>query len=203
MFVKDEEDEIVKPNTPKSDHSNSNSKTSREDGVKYNHPCNPELNSNEASVINELSNKDDNSYLEKENAPFKRDGCKTRKMSMFKRVTSMENLKSFKERQRKYIKKNTNTKPESNELDLPVGTRVRIANQRLSNVETELRYECILCNSTYSSKRALDKHSLIHGDKKFKCEKCEKEFLRLEKLLEHSKLHHSKEKPKPVRLNLL
>ncbi|XP_033224435.1 zinc finger protein 93-like [Belonocnema kinseyi] len=202
LFVKNEEDEIEKPNSPKSDHSNSNSKTSSEDGVKYNHNCDPELNSNSASVTNELTNKDDSPQLEKENAPFKRDGCKTRKMTLFKRVTSMENLKSFKERQRKYIKKNTNTRPESNEMAFPVGTRVRNANQRLSNEVTEQRYECTVCNSTYSSKRALDKHSLVHDDKKFKCEKCEREFLRLEKLLEHSKLHHSKEKPKPVRCKI-
>ncbi|XP_015591567.1 zinc finger protein 502 isoform X2 [Cephus cinctus] len=140
--------------------------------------------------------------LHKERLPFKRETYRTRRISMFKRMTSMENLKNFKERQRQYIKKNVNTKHDSADTDsaLPGVTYIRA--QRIANIDSDLAYKCTKCNRSYSSKKSLDRHFLTHNDKKYKCEKCDKQFFRLDKLLEHGKLHEFKEKPKPVRCSI-
>lgn len=176
------------------DYSEGNSKAVSEIEIeKFDYSCDNEININEESVANE---KEEISQIEKENAPYKKEGCKTRKMSVFKRVTSMENLKNFKERQRQYIKKNV--KSDQNEIESPVKKRVRGTNQRLTNEESEMNFECTVCNSTFPSKRSLDKHSLTHDEKKYNCDKCDKEFSTHDKLLEHSKLHQPKEKSKPV-----
>ena len=197
LLVKDE-DEVEKSNSSKKDETNINSSTENEIDVKYIDLFDTKIINNEVSATNESLKKDEITLVEKENAPFKREGCKTRKMTMFKRVTSMENLKSFKERQRQYIKKNTNAKPEPNELDPPVSKKMGSASQRLSNLDSTLRYECNTCSTTFSSKRSLERHSTIHDGKKLRCGKCDEEFLRLDKLLEHCKSHQSKEKLKPV-----
>ncbi|XP_023289895.1 zinc finger protein 568-like [Orussus abietinus] len=128
---------------------------------------------------------------------------KTRRISMFKRITSMENLKNSKERQRQFIKKNVNAKHEFLDQNMtPIRNNLRRRPKRESNHRTEPLLECIKCNRSYSSKKSLDRHVLTHKNDKFKCEKCEKQFLRQDKLLEHGKLHESKEKPKSVDCNI-
>ncbi|XP_043482597.1 zinc finger protein 595-like [Leptopilina heterotoma] len=198
LLPKTEELQIEKSNSVNDDYSEGNSKAVSEIEIeKFDYSCDNEININEASVANE---KEEISQIEKENAPYKKEGCKTRKMSVFKRVTSMENLKNFKERQRQYIKKNV--KSDQNEIESPVKKRVRGTNQRLTNEESEINFECTVCNSTFPSKRSLDKHSLTHDEKKYNCDKCDKEFSTHDKLLEHSKLHQPKEKSKPVRCKI-
>ncbi|KAF3424397.1 hypothetical protein E2986_05245 [Frieseomelitta varia] len=109
---------------------------------------------------------------------------RTRRMTMFKRVTSIENLKNHKERQRQYIKKNTVIKWD-NAADI-------------NKVDSRSSYNCPKCTRCYSTKRSLDRHILTHDEKKFTCDKCNKYFFQLDKLIQHTKLHIVKEKPKPV-----
>ncbi|XP_046609722.1 zinc finger protein 420-like [Neodiprion virginianus] len=138
---------------------------------------------------------------EREKSSVKRESYRTRRVSMFKRMTSMENLKSHKERQRQYIKKNTSSKVESIEQDyssVKRMTRNRVTRSMEYNLESELSHKCSKCNRSYSTKKSLERHALTHDSKKFKCDKCGKEFFRLDKLVEHSKLHVSKLKPEPV-----
>lgn len=194
LLLKNEELQNENSNSINDNFSDGISKIVNDVDEKFNYSCDTEINSNETSIINE---NDETIEIEKENAPYKKEGCKTRKMSVFKRVTSMENLKNFKERQRQYIKKNV--KSDQNELnEFSTKKKNRINNQRLTNEESELNFECTLCNITFSSKRSLDKHTLIHNEKKYNCDKCDKEFSTNDKLLEHSKLHQPKEKSKPV-----
>lgn len=125
----------------------------------------------------------------------KRDAYRTRRLTMFKRVTSMENLKNHKERQRRYIKKNTSVKRDSD--DHKCQTKIRSHHTRLNRAsEFELQYKCLKCDKFYSSKKSLDRHTLTHN--KFKCENCDKQFFCLDKLLKHVNLHKIKEKPKSV-----
>lgn len=136
---------------------------------------------------------------EKEKSPIKREAYRTRRVSVFKRMTSMKNLKSCKERQRQYIKKSINTKQEPTDQDSSViGNNLCTRMHRLTDLRSELPHKCAKCNRSYSSKKSLDRHALSHDSKRYKCEKCDKQFFRLDKLLEHGKLHESKEKPKPV-----
>nr|XP_034187607.1 zinc finger protein 14-like [Osmia lignaria] len=118
-----------------------------------------------------------------------RDAYRTRRMTMFKRVTSIENLKNHKERQRQYIKKNANLKWDTSEND-----------HSTNAIDASLLklYVCTKCGRHYSSKKSLDRHLITHHEKTFTCNKCNKHFFHLDKLVEHSKLHEIKEKPKPV-----
>lgn len=84
-------------------------------------------------MINEskyVEDKESNSNLNKQNGYIKckqteyeknitgREVYRTKKMTMFKRVTSIENLKNHKERQRQYIKKNTTVKWDNDATDI-------------------------------------------------------------------------------------
>nr|XP_033204073.1 zinc finger protein 665-like [Bombus vancouverensis nearcticus] len=151
-------------------------------------------------VINEskyAEDKESTSNLNKQNAYIKckqteyersvtgREVYRTRRMTMFKRVTSIENLKNHKERQRQYIKKNTAVKWDDDAADI-------------KKTDSQCSYSCPKCTRCYSSKRSLDRHILTHDEKKFTCDKCNKHFFQLDKLIQHNKLHIVKEKPKPV-----
>lgn len=118
-----------------------------------------------------------------------RDAYRTRRMTMFKRVTSMENLKNHKERQRQYIKKNANLKWDISENDHSTNA---------IDAHSLKLYVCTKCGRHYSSKKSLDRHLITHHEKTFTCNKCNKHFFHLDKLVEHSKLHEMKEKSKPV-----
>lgn len=124
----------------------------------------------------------------------KKETCRTRRFSMFKRVTSMENLKNYKERQRRYIKKSV--KRDAN--DGECYAKVRNVRASITDETFEYEYKCAKCDRLYSSKKSLDRHTLTHTEKKFKCDDCDKEFFCLEKLLKHVNLHKTKEKSKPV-----
>lgn len=127
----------------------------------------------------------------------KKDIYRTRRLAMFKRVTSMENLRNYKERQRRYIKKNVNVKRESSDSEYQ--TKARNARDRIDRAsELELQYKCQKCDRFYSSKKSLDRHTSTHNDKEFKCDSCDKQFFCLDKLHKHVNLHRVKEKPKPV-----
>lgn len=151
-------------------------------------------------MINEskyVEDKESNSNLNKQNGYIKckqteyeknitgREVYRTKKMTMFKRVTSIENLKNHKERQRQYIKKNTTVKWDNDPTDI-------------KKKDSQSSHICPKCTRCYSSKRSLDRHILTHDEKRFTCDKCSKHFFHLDKLIQHSKLHMIKEKPKPV-----
>ncbi|XP_012525924.1 zinc finger protein 709-like [Monomorium pharaonis] len=128
---------------------------------------------------------------------FKKDIYRTRRLTMFKRVTSIENLRNYKERQRLYIKKNVKHENSDSEYQ----TKVRNAHDKTvdRSSKLELRYKCEKCDRFYSSKKSLDRHMSTHNDKEFKCDSCDKQFLCLDKLHKHVSMHKSaKEKPKPV-----
>lgn len=112
-----------------------------------------------------------------------REAYRTRRMAMFKRMTSIENLRNYKERQRKYIKKSANRD------DSLVDTK---------KSDSQSSYICPKCSRCYSSKRSFDRHVSSHDGKRFTCEECGKYFVQLKELIEHSKLHVVKEKPKAV-----
>ncbi|XP_076655001.1 uncharacterized protein LOC143360225 [Halictus rubicundus] len=118
-----------------------------------------------------------------------REAYRTRRTTMFKRVTSMENLRNHKERQRQYIKKNANVKRDIVENDHSDNVRDTVS---------QSLYTCSKCSRCYSSKRSLDRHIATHNEKKFTCDKCSKQFLHLNDLMKHNKLHKAKEKAKPV-----
>ncbi|KAF7405553.1 hypothetical protein HZH66_004459 [Vespula vulgaris] len=167
----------------------------------------PFLKSSTAPVSNEFNDnpKTDNETLPDMDNKFersiqelsvvKREAYRTRRLTMFKRVTSMENLRNHKERQRQYIKKNGNTKHDAAEKDGPINTESacnKVA--RVSVMDSELNLECPRCNRRYSSKKSLERHILTHDEKEFKCEKCEKQFFHVDKLLQHGKHHRSNQK---------
>ncbi|KYN30202.1 Glutathione S-transferase, partial [Trachymyrmex cornetzi] len=123
-------------------------------------------------------------------------GYRTRRL-MFKRVTSIENLRNYKERQRRYIKKSVNVKRDSSDSEYQ--TKARNVHGRMDRAsEMELQYKCQKCDRFYSSKKSLDRHTSTHNDKEFKCDSCDKQFFCLDKLHKHINLHRAKEKPKPV-----
>lgn len=127
----------------------------------------------------------------------KKDLYRTRRLTMFKRVTSMENLRNYKERQRRYIKKSVNVKRDSSDSEYQ--TKARNVHGRMDRAsEIELQYKCQKCDRFYSSKKSLDRHTSTHNDKEFKCDSCDKQFFCLDKLHKHVNLHRAKEKPKPV-----
>lgn len=128
---------------------------------------------------------------------YKKEPYRTRRLTMFKRVTSMENLKNHKERQRLYIKKNLNIKRDGTDNEYQ-GQNKNISVKADKTPEFETQYKCSKCDRCYSSKKSLDRHESTHNNKEFKCEDCGKQFLYLEKLLKHLNLHKIKEKPKPV-----
>ncbi|XP_011265520.2 zinc finger protein 420-like isoform X1 [Camponotus floridanus] len=120
-----------------------------------------------------------------------------RRLTMFKRVTSIENLKNHKERQRRYIKKSTNVKRDINNSEYQ--SKMKNIDSRIDTMsELELRYKCPKCDRFYSNKRSLNRHTSTHDDKEFKCDNCDKQFLCLDKLHKHFNLHKMKEKPEPV-----
>ncbi|XP_015183662.1 PREDICTED: zinc finger protein 709-like [Polistes dominula] len=132
----------------------------------------------------------------------KREAYRTRRLTMFKRVTSMENLKNHRERQRQYIKKNGNTKYDNGEKDVLLNVEnvcnkvVRVSSATRSN----LNLKCTQCNRCYSSKKSLERHILTthNNEAKFQCQKCKKEFFQIDQLLQHGKLHRSNDKSKLV-----
>lgn len=121
---------------------------------------------------------------------------RTRRLTMFKRVTSMENLKNHKERQRRYIKKSTSVKRDISNSEYQTKSKNMDRVDTIS--EFELQYKCPKCDRFYSSKRSLDRHTSTHDDKEFKCDNCDKQFFCLDKLNKHFNLHKTKEKPEPV-----
>ncbi|XP_011149128.1 zinc finger protein 271-like [Harpegnathos saltator] len=127
----------------------------------------------------------------------KREAYRTRRLTMFKRVTSMENLKNHKERQRRYIKKSVSVKRDGSDYEHQTKIR-RNLHGRVDRTSEFDSYKCLTCDRFYSSKKSLDRHTLTHNDKKFKCESCDKQFFCLDKLLKHVDLHKTKEKPQPV-----
>lgn len=129
----------------------------------------------------------------------KREAYRTRRLTMFKRVTSMENLRNHKERQRQYIKKNGNTKYDSGEKDVLLNAE-NACNKivRVSATRSNLNLKCTQCNRCYSSKKSLERHILTHNEAKFQCQKCNKQFFHIDELLQHGKLHRSTEKSKLV-----
>lgn len=122
---------------------------------------------------------------------------RTRRLTMFKRVTSMENLKNHKERQRRYIKKSASVKRDIGNSEYQTKTK-NIDSRMDAMSEFELQYKCPKCDRFYSSKRSLDRHTSTHDDKEFKCDNCDKQFFCLDKLHKHFNLHKTKEKPEPV-----
>lgn len=134
--------------------------------------------------------------IEHEKVP-KKEAYRTRRLTMFKRVTSMENLKNHKERQRRYIKKSTSVKRDSGDHEHQAKVR-RNFHGRVDRASEFDSYKCLTCDRLYSSKKSLDRHTLTHNDKKFKCANCDKQFFCLDKLLKHVDLHKTKEKPQPV-----
>lgn len=122
----------------------------------------------------------------------KREARRARRLTVFKRVTSMENLRNHKERQRQYIKKNGNTKHDAVEKDVPMSSEGGTSEEAVgvSAVDSESSYlECPQCDRRYSSKKSLERHASTHDEKKFKCEKCKKRFMRMDELLRHGKRH--------------
>jgi len=146
-----------------------------------------------------IDNESDLDYFNKSKQEYekasKKETCRTRRFTMFKRVTSMENLKNYKERQRRYIKKSVKRDISDNECH----AKMRNVNNRTDETcKYKLQYKCSKCDRLYSSKKSLDRHTLTHNEKKFKCDDCDKEFFCLDKLLKHINLHKAKEKAKPV-----
>ncbi|XP_035741581.1 zinc finger protein 16-like isoform X1 [Vespa mandarinia] len=146
----------------------------------------------ENEILPDTDNKFDRSIQEL--SVVKREAYRTRRLAMFKRVTSMENLRNHKERQRQYIKKNGNTKShDAGEKDGSLNNE-SASNKAVRVIDSELNLDCPQCNRRYSSKKSLERHILTHNEKKFKCEKCEKQFFHVDKLLQHGKLHRSNDK---------
>ncbi|KAL0119446.1 hypothetical protein PUN28_007734 [Cardiocondyla obscurior] len=123
-----------------------------------------------------------------------KDSYRTRRLTEFKRVTSIENLKDYKERQRRYIKKSKNVKHDNGDSDQ---TKVRSSQNRMDKM-SKMQFKCQKYDGFYSSKKALDKYTLSCNDKEFKCVSCDKQFFCLDQLHKHVSLHQTKEKPKPV-----
>lgn len=139
-----------------------------------------------------------NKFKEVGHEKAKKEAYRTRRLTMFKRVTSMENLKNHKERQRRYIKKSAmSVKRDSGDHEHQTKMR-RNLHSRVDRTSEFDSYKCLKCDRFYSSKKSLDRHTLTHNDKKFKCENCDKQFFCLDKLLKHVDLHKTKEKPQPV-----
>lgn len=147
------------------------------------------FNGSNSMEYNVFSNHVNNNVKCKQLGYEKTEAYRTRRTTMFKRVTSIENLRNHKERQRQYIKKNVNVKRDTLDHDC-VAT--------INDTEFNNTYTCLKCNRCYLSKTALEKHIVTHEEKKFKCDKCSKQFFQLDKLVKHSKLHKVKEKLKAV-----
>ncbi|XP_020286533.1 zinc finger protein 568-like [Pseudomyrmex gracilis] len=138
----------------------------------------------------------------------KKEAYRTRRLTVFKRVTSMENLRNYKEMQRRYIKKSANVKCDTNDGECQTKSKI-ICNRvdkttELSDLlsEFESQYKCSICDKCYSSKKSLDRHVSTHN-KEFKCDNCDKQFLCLDKLLKHKEnVHKAKEKPQPAVCNI-
>ncbi|XP_014472052.1 PREDICTED: zinc finger protein 595-like [Dinoponera quadriceps] len=132
----------------------------------------------------------------------KKEAYRTRRMTVFKRVTSMENLKNHKEIQRRYIKKSASAKREGGEHEHQTGVWRNRRADRASELDS---YKCPKCDRFYSSKKSLDRHASTHNDReKLKCDDCDKQFLGLDKLLKHVDLHKTKgtTKPQPVQCRI-
>ncbi|XP_076629256.1 uncharacterized protein LOC143345752 [Colletes latitarsis] len=143
---------------------------------------------------NELNNHQNYTYIKYKQAACEKtitgkEAYRTRRTTMFKRVTSMENLKNHKERQRQYIKKNTNVKRDIVENDHTLN---------IEDTDSRNSYACPKCTRYYSNKKSLEKHIATHNEKQFICDKCNKQFVQFDELVKHSKLHKVKEKIKPV-----
>ncbi|XP_012253673.2 zinc finger protein 271-like [Athalia rosae] len=138
--------------------------------------------------------------IEKEKTSFKKDSaCRSRRIAVFKRITSIQNLKSHRERQRQYIKKNPTSRSESNDQEFSNrNIRKRAIRPAIINFQAEFSHKCNKCSRSYATKTSLERHMLTHNDKKFKCDKCRKHFVRLDKLIEHGKLHDPEVRPNPV-----
>ncbi|CAK9795082.1 Zinc finger protein 420 [Anthophora quadrimaculata] len=163
---------------------NSNIKEMKEHGA-VNTICKPVEEEKSNSCINKQNAYVNCKQVGCETSVAGREAYRTRRMTMFKRVTSIENLKNHKERQRQYIKKNANVKWDDDSANI-------------NETDSQTAYICPKCTRCYSSKRSLDRHVLTHDEKKFTCEKCNKHFFQLDKLAQHTKLHTAKEKAKTV-----
>jgi len=84
----------------------------------------------------------------------KKDLYRTRRLTMFKRVTSIENLRNYKERQRRYIKKNMNVKRDNSDSEYQ--TKARNVHGRMDKAsELELQYKCQKCATIFRQKLTL------------------------------------------------
>ncbi|XP_011637442.1 zinc finger protein 568-like [Pogonomyrmex barbatus] len=147
-------------------------------------------------VDNEIDLDYSNKYKMEYDKIAKKDLYRTRRLAIFKRATSIENLKNHKERQRRYIKKSANVKRDNSDSEYQ--TKTRNVHSRVDRTsELKLQYKCQKCDRFYSSKKSLERHTSTHN-KEFKCDSCDKQFLCLDKLLKHGNLHRTKEKPMPV-----
>lgn len=136
--------------------------------------------------------------LEKENR-IEDDSCsqkelpKTRRASVFKRVTSMENLKSHRERQRQFIKK-------SSKLDDSKRKKtMKPDDECLTSDESE--FNCSHCDKKFTKQDQLSNHEKLH-ESKVKCDPvvcqiCEKSFRKTDTMVRHLNLH-KKANPKEV-----
>lgn len=146
---------------------------------------------------------------EKQKREAKREAHRSRRVYMFKKVTSIENMKNYKERQRRYIKKNSNSKADTNEQDSTIGRR---KNTRLrASREPNISPKCNKRERSYTTKKGLERHGLTHRDKKSKemkkldsskpepvsCKICNKNFRKIDTMVRHLNVH-KKANPKDV-----
>ncbi|KAG5669102.1 hypothetical protein PVAND_016999 [Polypedilum vanderplanki] len=68
--------------------------------------------------------------------------------------------------------------------------QIKIENERL--LRNEMKVEdnvCELCNKKFSSKKNLQDHKILHGEKKYECPKCDLKFHRIDYIKGHLKNH--------------
>lgn len=78
----------------------------------------------------------------------------------FRRITSMENLKKDKERQRRYLKK---MKPNESSDDGRSSKNCKVSSQQLQSGLAISQYECTKCCRTFESEDSLRGHESSHG----------------------------------------
>ncbi|XP_066597977.1 zinc finger protein 135-like [Prorops nasuta] len=136
---------------------------------------------------NELKN------LESDKLGCKKDSYRAKRLTMFKRITSMESLRSFKERQRQYIKKGMSIKYDVTDKRDSATSCIHLSNLTEKILNKLEPHKCTICNKCFNSKILLEQHALTHNDKKYNCDICSKQFLKLARFLEHAKIHTKKD----------
>lgn len=150
----------------------------------------------QSDIINSGST-DEVLTTEIESQSGKNEWKRTRRLSMFKRVTSIENLKSHRERQRKYIRKNKTPKFDTTHENEDSQINIKGTTVRLSDSESTatLHYQCNQCSSAYSNQKSLDHHSRsVHNDKygqstSIICNICRKGFRTTDSMIRHLHIH--------------